>query len=684
VPRIAADFLANKDKWYSIATSCADPDVGFNRLDLFFKSVTSIMSNQLWEVVAQSLQGFENFFTQFGTCSSDLSVFLLKMSISGAQIRFDPPLSNLESKFKLITDVVISILNEIVLAVTEIPRIETKLFTSIAGDPIYLPVITPEDERISDGRMYRRVISINTVHAQKHLMSYEKYKGLLNHKSEKKVEDFLRERHELDEYEGEIQKLTKLIEEIGATPSFVQMSMIYLDCEALKMELTSKANQLVLKLVDQVADMNRKANIQICESYEKISAKAMSSPNDTQELVELMRYVENAKQKDVVLLRDKINRGKKRLDFLLSYAFMTEEDIKLNGVTLTWPTRILPIYDLSKKRMMQKKTKVQEDLKVKIESTNTDLDECYDQAVKFQDYGILSEINTYTKKIKDLETRITEIADSITKINQEEELLEWEKTPFARQVQTIELLDPYKKLWETALDFQTEVSRWMNGPFKALVAEEVDEQVNNMFRTSFKLVKTFSDNPVPKKVAESIKSKLEKFKNNLPLITCLSNPGLNDRHWVQMAEIVGQPLLPDESTSLSKILELNLGTYLPQFEAISDAASKEHSLLKTLRKMREDWEPLTLTFIKYKDTGTKILTAIEEVQVMLDDQIVKVQTMRGSPFVKPLEEDVKIWESTLISIQDIIDAWLKVQSTWLYLEPIFTSEDITAGILSLT
>lgn len=55
-----------------------------------------------------------------------------------------------------------------------------------------------------------------------------------------------------------------------------------------------------------------------------------------------------------------------------------------------------------------------------------------------------------------------------------------------------------------------------------------------------------------------------------------------------------------------------------------------------------------------------ILTGIDDIQVMLDDYLLRIQTMRGSPFIGAIEADVESWEDKLILMQDILDVWLEV------------------------
>ena len=188
-------FFNSKDKWYSIVNAYSDPDVGYRHLDTFFKSVTALMSNQLWALVDKSITDLESFFGQFSSADSDISVFSISLLTTGSQIRFSPPLTDLDN-------VIMNILEEIVNAVKEIPRVEMKLFTSLQAEQLYLPSISIQDGRINDGKYFKRIIARNTIAPQRHISTLEKFKPLLTLKAEKRVDDFLREKHELDEYDA--------------------------------------------------------------------------------------------------------------------------------------------------------------------------------------------------------------------------------------------------------------------------------------------------------------------------------------------------------------------------------------------------------------------------------------------------------------------------------------------------
>lgn len=73
-------------------------------------------------------------------------------------------------------------------------------------------------------------------------------------------------------------------------------------------------------------------------------------------------------------------------------------------------------------------------------------------------------------------------------------------------------------------------------------------------------------------------------------------------------------------------------------------------------------EPSAVIFYCFRETGVHILAAVDDIQVMLDDHILKAQTMRGSPYIKPFEVEMQAWEEKLISMQDILEQWLMVST----------------------
>lgn len=348
------------------------------------------------------------------------------------------------------------------------------------------------------------------------------------------------------------------------------------------------------------------------------------------------------------------------------------------GETLQWTSRMQPIIDEHKALIRSSREQAEASLLARREQLNQDLEQWNQVLDVFKEFGDLNSVDGYKGQAEEISSKLDEAFTRIESINKEEEAFDWELTQYPLRQQTAAKLAPYLSLYEAIVNFHSETDAWMEGEFAKIDPETVENSVGATWRNLYKLEKTFTNEPAPKKLAAKVKSSVESFKEHVPLIQALCNPGLRERHWDNISEIVGFDLIPDEETTLSKLLDMNLEQYLEQFENISEAATKEFSLEKALKKMKEEWQDMEFGMIEYRDTGTTILASVDDIQMLLDDQIVKTQTMLGSPFVKPFEDEMKEWNTTLIKLQDILDAWLKVQSTWLYLEPIFSSPDIMA------
>nr|CAD7402964.1 unnamed protein product [Timema poppensis] len=425
----------------------------------------------------------------------------------------------------------------------------------------------------------------------------------------------------------------------------------------------------------------------------------------------------------------------------MSHAVLTTEDIQLNSRVFLWPKDMESVLELSQTRLSHRREMVEQVLRNKRAEFDTKLvaHQKELEVFKRKDPPILTmdEMVDNVETVDYLVKLLQEDKREADAINAEEQLLDFDPSPFLVLQSMLTLIDPLEKLWHTVLNFHKSHEVWYYdslllsndrlkpmsgdwavtvgflqesaitsvsiggnkttdftnnntsnkflsifcnvcdlGSFMVLDADEVKDEVEGMFRTLYKLAKTLYDIPGSKRVAEMVRAKVEKFRHFIPVLQIVCNKGLQDRHWKQMSKVVGIPLTPDPQATLSDMIEIGLPKFITKLEEISVAASKEYALERNLRKMKEEWDNIQFECVAYRDTGVEILSAVDDIQVMLDDHILKAQTMRGSPYVKAFETEMQLWEAKLISMQDILDSWLQCQVTWLYLEPIFSSEDI--------
>lgn len=182
--------------------------------------------------------------------------------------------------------------------------------------------------------------------------------------------------------------------------------------------------------------------------------------------------------------------------------------------------------------------------------------------------------------------------------------------------------------------------------------------------------------PVPLRLCSRMIDWIKGFENGVYIVKIMCNSALRNRHWVEMSEIAGFDLMPDAGTSLRKITKFGIEHLLPNFEIISIGANKELQLQNDLYDMFREWRNVEFPFTAYKDTNIQILGNIEDIHVLLDDHTLKTLSMCGSAFVKPCEDEVRSWYDKLIRVSRTFDEWLKLQTNWLYLLPILSSDDI--------
>ncbi|KAK5646414.1 hypothetical protein RI129_004878 [Pyrocoelia pectoralis] len=414
----------------------------------------------------------------------------------------------------------------------------------------------------------------------------------------------------------------------------------------------------------------------LSETFQGISDRLLTVPSNTAELMDVLAYCKEVESVTLKQLEKELVVVLKYIIFLSDHTLFTPVEIKHNNTAFLWNIRMPKVIEEHRQIVDVKIVEFQQLLNVRINKFKEDLDIYAKMVDQLQHNGKINDLPKYHKKATQLDNRLIRAMERIESFNTEETAYGFELSQYPLRKQIHDKLSPFKKLYDLSMNFINQHHTWMTSKVGSFDPEEIETEVGTCYRNIYKLEKSFGDKPAAQELASKVRVKVEEFKEQLPIVQTLGNPGMKERHWERVSEVVGFPIVVDDEMSLQKIIGYGLEEFIPKFESISEAATKENNLEKHLNKMILEWAEIEFSILVYRDTGTYILSSVDEIQVLLDDHIVKTQTMKNSPYIKPFEKEIIAWEAKLILLQAILDEWLKVQSTWMYLEPIFSSPDI--------
>ncbi|KAJ8372020.1 hypothetical protein AAFF_G00295320 [Aldrovandia affinis] len=413
------------------------------KLDSLYVCASTLISNQLRDLVARSVQEYVSLF-QPGR-ALQLPLFKMDLIFDDEKMEFYPTFEDLEVA-------VLDIMTQIASTMQNIQTVQSWL---AEGQKCFV------DAKLTDGTLawaqtsLRSAVRRNLDGPQQHFHSYvEKYSWLVDGTAQAQVQSFMEKEHTFDEFIELEEEFRMLSHDIMGLPTVAHFPMVRLDCEELKEGLAKKALSFSETLLEQVVLKHRKDNLLLCTEFERIQEKVLKLPETTEDMTALAAFISHARTKGMEELHGRIKETYRRLNVLLDLHIFEPEDIELNSTVLLWPQNMLPVFDRGDEVIYSATRKGQEELLVRRERLVLELEKLGNRLEEFAESCELEMMQQYVADVKAVQKRLQEAEDTIAFINKEETLYEWEVTSYPVLETLREGLEPYHRLFALVLKWQ--------------------------------------------------------------------------------------------------------------------------------------------------------------------------------------------------------------------------------------
>ncbi|XP_017780151.1 PREDICTED: dynein heavy chain 6, axonemal [Nicrophorus vespilloides] len=486
-------------------------------------------------------------------------------------------------------------------------------------------------------------------------------------------ESIIEEERSLENFRRLCTKFHDEVETIENLGDSQPMGILYLQLSELKELTLPEPCRLIWTLERVMPGLGKEKVDMLMELVDTSQEYLENEPDNTVDYVKYLDFIDAAPGKADTMEAD-LDYCKELYDIMEEFKMPVSVDDLSNylGLSVTMGTLRNTIDKKSEERdkiVKRFNDQLNKDINELIEEIGSIKNDCLEPWL----YDVESNFEEVTEYLKELYEKLLDCQRRANEFKSFQKQFRLEVTRFDMLEEVMADVKLRMLLWDSVDSWEKQVKEWYEVDFNTLNVEDM-----NLFTAKNVKNITQLEKGLPKNlVVPDLKDSVECMKDKLPIITYLRNPALRQRHWLKIEVLLNHKFKPDEELTLELLESLKVFSYPEELMEISGQASSEFSLEALLKKVEEAWKSLEFPIIAHRDSkDVWILGSTEEVQAVLDESNINMNTISSSRHVGPIKPRVDEWIRLLDQFTRTLDEWLMCQQSWIYLEVIFSAPDI--------
>ncbi|KAH7825191.1 dynein haevy chain 4, outer dynein arm beta [Monocercomonoides exilis] len=234
-----------------------------------------------------------------------------------------------------------------------------------------------------------------------------------------------------------------------------------------------------------------------------------------------------------------------------------------------------------------------------------------------------------------------------------------------------------KQVWDVSDMIVAQLTEWKKTPWEQVDTNMIDEQYKAFGKETRSL-------PKPTRAWDAylgLDQTMKTFASLMPLVTQLRSPCMRSHHWDEVKKLCKKEFEVGPNFTLQSMVDLELHKVAEDVNDIVEKAGKELIIEKFLNDIDKIWKEMEISFATHQRTGHPILGSMEDLINQLDENQVQVANNMAQKHVGRFLEFLQVWQQKLSVMDQVINIWMEVQTTWVNLENIFIgSADIRSQL----